>query len=63
VIAPYWSVYDPQAMAFGVKLYRKLRSGICIGEALQQIRRDEPTNFTAQSYAYFGDPYARVLLQ
>jgi hypothetical protein len=63
VIAPYWSVYDPQAMAFCVKLYRKLKAGICIGEALQQIRRDEPRNFTAQSYAYFGDPHARVLLQ
>jgi len=32
-------------------------------EALQQIRRDEPKSFTAQSYAYFGDPHARVLLQ
>jgi hypothetical protein len=63
VIAPYWSVYDPQAMAFCVKLYRKLKTGICIGEALQQIRCDEPANFTAQSYAYFGDPYARLLFQ
>jgi hypothetical protein len=62
VIAPYWSVYDPQAMEFGVSLYRKLKSGISIGEALQQIRRDEPDNFTAQSYAYFGDPHARLLL-
>jgi hypothetical protein len=62
VIAPYWSVYDPDAKEFGVKLYKKLKAGICIGEALQQIRRDAPSNFTAQSYAYFGDPHARILL-
>jgi hypothetical protein len=61
VIAPYWKVYDPQAMQFGVALYRKLKSGISIGEALQQLRRDQPDNFTAQSYTYFGDPHARLL--
>ena len=63
VIAPYWKIYDPQAMQFGVDLYRKLKSGISIGEALQQLRRDQPGNFTAQSYCYFGDPYARLLFQ
>jgi len=63
VIAPYWKIYDPQAMQFGVDLYRKLKSGISIGEALQQLRCDQPDNFTAQSYCYFGDPYARVLIQ
>jgi hypothetical protein len=62
VIAPYWKIYDPQAMHFGVDLYRKLKSGISIGEALQQLRRDQPNNFTALSYCYFGDPYARLLI-
>jgi hypothetical protein len=63
IIAPYWRVYDRNAMQFGVKLYRKLKAGTSIGEALQQIRRDDPNDFTAQSYAYFGDPNARVLLR
>lgn len=63
VIAPYWKIYDPQAMQFGVDLYRKLKSGIAIGEALQQLRRDQPDNFTAQSYCYFGDPHARLLIR
>jgi CHAT domain len=63
VIAPYWKIYDPQAMQFGVDLYRKLKSGISIGEALQQLRRDQPDNFTAQSYSYFGDPHARLLME
>lgn len=63
VIAPYWKIYDPQAMHFCVDLYRKLKSGISIGEALQQLRCDQPDNFTAQSYCYFGDPYARVLIK
>jgi hypothetical protein len=63
VIAPYWKIYDPQAMQFSVDLYSKLKSGIPIGEALQQLRRDQSDNFTAQSYCYFGDPYARLLIQ
>jgi hypothetical protein len=62
IIAPYWRVYDPNAMQFCVDLYRKLACGIAIGEALQQIRRDRPDDFTAQSYAYFGDPNARLLI-
>lgn len=63
VIAPCWKIYDPQAMQFCVDLYRKLKSGISIGEALQQLRCDQPDNFTAQSYCYFGDPYARLLIK
>jgi CHAT domain-containing protein len=63
VIAPYWKIYDPQAMQFSVDLYRKLKCGISIGEALQQLRRDHPDNFTAQSYCYFGDPHARLLIR
>jgi CHAT domain len=61
VIAPYWPVYDPWAAECSLALYRKLRLGHSIGEALQEIRRDRPDDFTAQSYSYFGDPWARVL--
>lgn len=62
VVAPYWPVYDPSASTFGVEFYRKLKAGRAIGEALSELRaewRDDPT---AQAYAYFGDPFARVLL-
>ncbi|MDP1899418.1 MAG: CHAT domain-containing protein [Rubrivivax sp.] len=61
VVAPYWPVYDPSAAHFGVAFYRKLKAGLAIGEALCELRdemRDDPT---AQSYAYYGDPFARVL--
>jgi hypothetical protein len=60
VVAPYWPVYDPSAATFGVAFYRKLKAGLAIGEALCELRdemRDDPT---AQSYAYYGDPFARV---
>lgn len=61
VIAPYWPVSDSKAKDFCLSLYAKLKQGLSIGEALQEIRRDNPTDFTAQSYAYFGDPWARLL--
>jgi CHAT domain-containing protein len=61
VIAPYWPVYDPSAAVFGIKLYQKLMSGCCIGEALQELRREYDKDPTVQSYAYFGDPFARLL--
>ena len=63
VIAPYWSVYDPSAMRFCLELYGNLKLGYSVGEALQQIRSDHPDDFTAQSYSYFGDPWARLLFQ
>jgi hypothetical protein len=62
VIAPYWPVYDPSAANFSVAFYRKLLSGRAIGEALQELRAESPDDPTAQSYAYFGDPYARLAL-
>ncbi|HJV67659.1 DUF7379 domain-containing protein [Ideonella sp.] len=62
VIAPYWPVYDPSAAAFSVAFYRKLKGGCSIGEALQEIRAERPDDPTAQSYAYFGDPFARLRL-
>jgi hypothetical protein len=61
VIAPYWPVYDPWAGDCSLALYTKLRLGRSVGEALQEIRREQPDNFTAQAYSYFGDPWARLL--
>jgi hypothetical protein len=61
IIAAYWPVYDPWAAECSIALYKKLRLGRSIGEALQEIRHDRPNNFTAQAYCYFGDPWARVL--
>jgi pimeloyl-ACP methyl ester carboxylesterase len=61
VIAPYWPVYDPWAADCSLALYTKLRLGRSVGEALQEIRREQPDNFTAQAYSYFGDPWARLL--
>jgi CHAT domain len=63
IVAPYWRVYDPWAKDMCIRFYGKLKLGISIGEALQQLRRDYPDDFTAQSFAYFGDPNARLLLQ
>jgi CHAT domain-containing protein len=63
VIAPYWPVYDPSAASFSVAFYRKLLSGCTIGEALQELRAENPGDPTAQSYAYYGDPLARLRLQ
>ncbi len=62
VVAPYWPVYDPSASAFGVEFYRKLKAGRAIGEALSELRNERRDDPTAQAYAYFGDPFARVLL-
>jgi hypothetical protein len=62
VIAPYWPVYDPDAAAFSAAFYGKLKTGCAIGEALQELRAERPEDPTAQSYAYFGDPFARLLL-
>ena len=63
IVAPYWRVYDPWAKDFCIKFYSRLKLGLSIGEALQELRRDLPDDFTAQSFAYFGDPNARLLLR
>lgn len=60
IIAPYWPVYDSAAAAFGVAFYAKVKAGCTIGEALQELRADSPDDPTAQSYAWFGDPFARL---
>jgi hypothetical protein len=62
VVAPYWPVYDPEAYAFSLSFYRKLKLGRSLGEALQELRVERPGDPTAQSYSYFGDPWARALL-
>ncbi len=61
VVAPYWPVLDSSAAAFGVAFYRKLKTGRSIGEALGELRREASDDPTALAYAYFGDPFARVL--
>ncbi len=62
VVAPYWPVYDPSAADFGIAFYRKLKAGMPIGEALCELRRERADDPTALAYAYFGDPFARLLL-
>jgi hypothetical protein len=34
-----------------------------VGEALQELRAEHPTDPTYQSYAYFGDPFSRMLFE
>jgi hypothetical protein len=38
------------------------QAGRSIGEALGELRREASDDPTALAYAYFGDPFARVLL-
>lgn len=61
IVAPYWPVLDSSASAFGVAFYRKLKAGRSIGEALGELRSEASDDPTALAYAYFGDPFARVL--
>jgi len=46
-----------------VAFYRKLKAGLSIGEALSELRREASDDPTALAYAYFGDPFARVLFR
>jgi hypothetical protein len=62
VVAPYWPVYDSSASEFGVSFYKKLKAGRSVGEALQELRSERQADPTAQAYAYFGDPFARLQL-
>jgi hypothetical protein len=61
VIAPYWPVADRSAAEFSLAFYRKLRAGRTVGEALCELRGERPDDPSAQAYAYFGDPFARLL--
>lgn len=61
VIAPYWPVFDAAAAAFSAAFYAKLLTGCTIGEALQELRAERADDPTAQSYTYFGDPFAKLM--
>ena len=60
VIAPYWPVDDERAADFALGLYEKLRQERSIGEALQELREENPQDLTYRAYAYFGDPWTRL---
>jgi hypothetical protein len=63
VIAPYWPVEDRSAMEFSLALYDKLSLGRAIGEALQELRRENPRSPTFRAFTYFGDPWVSLDLQ
>lgn len=60
VVAPYWPVEDTRAKEFAVELYDKLLLQRSMGEALQELRQQNPEDLTYQSFAYFGDPWATM---
>jgi len=60
VIAPYWPINDARAKDFSVSFYRKLRMRRAVGEALQELRAENPSDPTFSAYAYFGDPWVRL---
>lgn len=61
IIAPYWPIYDAKASEFSAKLYGKLASGAAVGEALNELRIENPDDPTYLSYSWFGDPFAAVM--
>ena len=61
VVAPYWPVNDASAHRFSRSLYEKLGFGRSIGEALQELRAENPNDPTFQAYSYIGDPWARTI--
>lgn len=62
VIAPYWLINDESAARFSRLLYAKLKANRSIGEALQELRAENPDDPTFLAYSYIGDPWARPLL-
>jgi len=60
VIAPYWPIDDQSAMNFASALYHKLKNGIYVGEALQQLRDASRGDPTAAAFTFLGDPWARL---
>ncbi len=60
IIAPYWPITDRSALHFSASLYRKLLSGRAVGEALQELRAENPDDWTIRAFSYFGDPWARL---
>lgn len=63
VIAPYWPVNDTEAARFAQELYQKLLRNRSVGEALRELRADNPDNSTFQAFAWFGDPWASLNLE
>ena len=63
IIAPYWPVFDAKASEFSEKLYGKLASGASVGEALNELRIENPDDPTYLSYSWFGDPFAAVMFE
>lgn len=61
VLAAYWPVSDRSAKAFSLALYKKLKAARSFGEALQELRTENPDNPTCQAYTFFGDPLTRLL--
>jgi hypothetical protein len=59
IIAPYWPINDDRAADFSSALYTKLNQGRAIGEALQELRQENPDDPTFRAYAYLGDPWTR----
>lgn len=60
VIAPYWPVDDERAADFALEFYEKLRLERSIGEALQELREENPQDLTYRAFAYLGDPWTRL---
>lgn len=63
LLAPYWPVNDAAAAQFSISLYRKLLANMAIGEALRELRQENPTDPSFQAFAYFGDPWTRIDLR
>jgi hypothetical protein len=61
IIAPYWPINDARAADFSLALYTKLNQGRAIGEALQELRQENPGDPTFRAYAYFGDPWTQAV--
>jgi hypothetical protein len=60
VIAPYWPVEDDRARQFALALYKRLLLDRSIGEALQELREENPADITFRAFAFFGDPWTRL---
>ena len=61
VVAAYWPIADGKAKEFALALYRKLKFGHSIGEALQELRAERTDDPTYRAYTFFGDPLTRLL--
>lgn len=62
VIAPAWSVSDEGAGEVALQLYRGLRDGLTVGEAMRRARSQISSAYILDllSYAVLGSPHARL---